>query len=219
MRPLIDRSRRRFRPAALLVALALVLPAACGGGDEGVAPAATASASVDPNAVVIGHAGSLNAFGAETSWPRRWPRRDHHPQRSRRLAGGGAEDQGRHADRPVRHRRREHQRRADGAPNGNKVRWFATFASNAVVVAYSPLSPLLKDFEKAKAGKGTWYAPLEKKGVRVTRSDPDSDPGGLLHGDGRSARRVGRQGQGPEAAPAGRRPQSGPGEAGPPPTH
>jgi len=43
-----------------------------------------------------------------------------------------------------------------GAPNGNKVRWFATFAEGKPWwVAYKPLSPLLKDFEKAKAGKGT----------------------------------------------------------------
>jgi molybdate/tungstate transport system substrate-binding protein len=63
-----------------------------------------------------------------------------------------------------------------GAANGEKVRWFATFASNAVVIAYSPTSPLLAEFAKAKAGASPWYSPLTEAGVRLARTDPDSDP-------------------------------------------
>jgi molybdate/tungstate transport system substrate-binding protein len=162
----------------LLVAFALVLPAACGGGNDAVAPAATASASVDPNAVVIGHAGSLNALvqdklAAALAAQGMTLRSD--PGASlavaQKIKDGTPTDLYATADANT-------NDVLMGAANGNKVRWFATFASNAVVVAYSPLSPMRTAFEKAKAGQGAWYAPLERKGVRVTRSDPDTDPGG-----------------------------------------
>ncbi|MGH3778215.1 MAG: Ig-like domain repeat protein [Pseudonocardiaceae bacterium] len=67
-----------------------------------------------------------------------------------------------------------------GDANGNKVRWFATFVSNAIVVLYSPNSRFLAEFEKAKRGEQPWYEPLKQPGVKVARSNPDEDPGGYL---------------------------------------
>ncbi len=65
-----------------------------------------------------------------------------------------------------------------GAANGNKVRWFAAFARNAMVVLYSPHSQYLADFQKAQRGEEPWYQPLEQPGVKIARSNPDEDPGG-----------------------------------------
>jgi molybdate/tungstate transport system substrate-binding protein len=159
-----------------MVALALVLPVACGGGDHAAVP--TTTPSVDPNAVVIGHAGSLNALvqdklsaamAAQGITIRSDPGAS--PAVAQKIKDGTPTDLYATADANT-------NDVLMGAANGNRIRWFATFASNAVVVAYSPLSPKLADFQKAKAGTTAWYAPLERKGVRVTRSDPDTDPGG-----------------------------------------
>ncbi len=67
-----------------------------------------------------------------------------------------------------------------GDANGNKVRWFATFARNAIVVLYSPSSQYLAEFDKAQRGEQPWYEPLKQPGVKVARSNPDDDPGGYL---------------------------------------
>lgn len=67
-----------------------------------------------------------------------------------------------------------------GDANGNKVRWFATFARNAIVVFYSPNSRFRAEFEKAARGEQPWYAPLTQPGVKIARSNPDEDPGGYL---------------------------------------
>jgi molybdate/tungstate transport system substrate-binding protein len=52
--------------------------------------------------------------------------------------------------------------------------WYATFASNAVVVAYNP------DTEGgrrvAEAGRERWYEPIVDGDVRIGRTDPDQDP-------------------------------------------
>ncbi|AFK19905.1 ABC transporter substrate-binding protein [Haloferax mediterranei ATCC 33500] len=52
------------------------------------------------------------------------------------------------------------------------VPWYATFANNAVVLAYNPSTPEGKRFESAD----TWFAPLLDGGVRLGRTDPDLDP-------------------------------------------
>lgn len=182
MRPRPDRSDRRFRLAACVAAGALVLPAACGDDHDTAGPTAapTAGPSVDPNAVVIGHAGSLNGLVQDkltAAMAAAGIAIHSEPGASlaaaQKIKDGTPTDLYATADANT-------NKVLMGAANGDKVRWFATFASNSVVVAYSPLSPKLADFEKAKAGKTTWYAPLEEKGVRVTRSDPDTDPGGYF---------------------------------------
>ena len=65
-----------------------------------------------------------------------------------------------------------------GAENGDLVRWYVAFARNAIVLAYSPKSAQLADFERARDGLLPWYAVLTKPGVRLVRNDPNDDPGG-----------------------------------------
>jgi molybdate/tungstate transport system substrate-binding protein len=63
-----------------------------------------------------------------------------------------------------------------GPSNGNKVRWFAVIARNAVVLAYSPKSRQLAEFQRAQRGAAAWYEPLRRPGVRLGRDNPDTDP-------------------------------------------
>jgi molybdate/tungstate transport system substrate-binding protein len=65
-----------------------------------------------------------------------------------------------------------------GKANGHRVRWFAAFARDSIVLAYSPNSRYLAEFTKAQRGEQPWYAPLEQPGITVARSDPDTDPSG-----------------------------------------
>jgi len=65
-----------------------------------------------------------------------------------------------------------------GAENGDLVRWYVTFARNAIVLAYSPKSAHLVDFERAREGKIPWYEVLTQPGVRLVCNDPNDDPGG-----------------------------------------
>ena len=52
--------------------------------------------------------------------------------------------------------------------------WYATFAGNAVVLAYR--SETTGGRRIADAGPDRWYEPLLDGGVRVGRTDPDQDP-------------------------------------------
>jgi molybdate/tungstate transport system substrate-binding protein len=63
-----------------------------------------------------------------------------------------------------------------GPANGNKVRWFAVIARNAVVLAYSPKTRFLAEFERARRGESRWYEPLLRPGVALGRDNPDTDP-------------------------------------------
>ncbi len=65
-----------------------------------------------------------------------------------------------------------------GAANGDWVRWFVTFARNAVVLAYSPRGVLGERLARAGDGTPPWYELLRQPGVRMRRNDPDSDPMG-----------------------------------------
>ena len=67
-----------------------------------------------------------------------------------------------------------------GDAHGNKVRWYAAFARNAMVVLYSPNSRYLAEFDKAQRGEQPWYEPLKQPDVKVARSNPDEDPGGYF---------------------------------------
>lgn len=51
-------------------------------------------------------------------------------------------------------------------------------ASTQMVIAYSPKSRYVKDFEAAAAGRMPWYAVLQKPGVKFGRTDPRTDPQG-----------------------------------------
>lgn len=63
-----------------------------------------------------------------------------------------------------------------GAANGDWMRWFVTFAGNAVVIGYSPTGPFAADFERARTGAMPWYDVLRRPGIRLMRNDPNLDP-------------------------------------------
>lgn len=65
-----------------------------------------------------------------------------------------------------------------GPTNGDWMRWFVIFARNAVVLAYSPQSRFLADFEQAHNGAIPWYQVLLQSGVKLRRNDPNLDPMG-----------------------------------------
>jgi molybdate/tungstate transport system substrate-binding protein len=65
-----------------------------------------------------------------------------------------------------------------GPANGAWIGWFAVFARNAVVLAYSPKSRFLTDFEQARSGAIPWYQLLLQPGVQIRRNDPHLDPMG-----------------------------------------
>ena len=66
-----------------------------------------------------------------------------------------------------------------GASNGNAARWYATLATDELVIAYSPKSKEAGDFKLAAEGKVPWYKVLEMPGVRFGRTDPKLDPKGV----------------------------------------
>ncbi len=51
-------------------------------------------------------------------------------------------------------------------------------ASTQMVVAYSPKSKFVPDFEAAAQGKKNWYEVLQTTGLRFGRTDPATDPQG-----------------------------------------
>src|SRR5258708_15559141 len=51
-------------------------------------------------------------------------------------------------------------------------------ASTQMVVAYSPNSKFVPDFEAAAQGKKNWYEVLQASGLRFGRTDPATDPQG-----------------------------------------
>ena len=65
-----------------------------------------------------------------------------------------------------------------GPTNGDWIRWFVVFARNAVVLAYSPQSRFLADFEQVRNGAIPWYQALLQPGVKLSRNDPNLDPMG-----------------------------------------
>src|SRR5215210_6190555 len=51
-------------------------------------------------------------------------------------------------------------------------------ASTQMVIAYSPKSKFVPDFEAAAEGKKNWYEVLQTAGLRFGRTDPATDPQG-----------------------------------------
>jgi molybdate/tungstate transport system substrate-binding protein len=62
--------------------------------------------------------------------------------------------------------------------DGGAIGWFVIFARNSVVLAYSPRSRFLADFEQARSGAIPWYQVLLQPGVQIRRNDPNLDPMG-----------------------------------------
>ncbi|HEY0754744.1 MAG TPA: extracellular solute-binding protein [Ktedonobacteraceae bacterium] len=57
-----------------------------------------------------------------------------------------------------------------------RMRAFITFAGNALVLAYSPQSRFVADFEQARQGARPWYEVLLQAGCQLRRNNPHHDP-------------------------------------------
>ncbi|MBO0694014.1 MAG: extracellular solute-binding protein [Acidimicrobiaceae bacterium] len=62
-----------------------------------------------------------------------------------------------------------------GSANGDWVSWYATFANSPLVLGYNPKSKFAADL-KSKP----WYKVIAQPGIRVGRTDPATDPKGVL---------------------------------------
>jgi molybdate/tungstate transport system substrate-binding protein len=62
-----------------------------------------------------------------------------------------------------------------GAPNGDKVSWYITFAQSPLVIGYNASSKFAAEF-KTKP----WYQVLQEPGIRIGRTNPQFDPKGAL---------------------------------------
>ena len=60
----------------------------------------------------------------------------------------------------------------------NLVNWYATFATSAIVIGYSPKSKFAPALAGAGAGKGSWLEVVTAPGFRLGRTDPAIDPKG-----------------------------------------
>ncbi len=63
----------------------------------------------------------------------------------------------------------------EGASNGNWVSWYALFATSPLVLGYNPNSKFAQDLKTEP-----WYQVLAKPGILVGRTDPATDPKGVL---------------------------------------
>jgi molybdate/tungstate transport system substrate-binding protein len=63
----------------------------------------------------------------------------------------------------------------EGAANGNWVRWYATFATSALVLGYNPSSTFVSAIRSEP-----WYAVVTQPGFRLGTTDPATDPKGKL---------------------------------------
>ena len=62
-----------------------------------------------------------------------------------------------------------------GAPNGNWLNWYITFAQSPLVIGYNPASRFAADL-KTKP----WYEVLREPGIKIGRTDAKLDPKGAL---------------------------------------
>lgn len=64
--------------------------------------------------------------------------------------------------------------------NPSLAKWYLSFASDELVIAYNPKSHYAADFEKVKTGSIPWYQVFAKPGIKFLRSDPLLDPKGCF---------------------------------------
>jgi len=75
---------------------------------------------------------------------------------------------------------------ADAAVNGrlmkeggeDYLRWYTTFASTDLVLAFAAGGPFSAALDQAARGQGPWHEVLTRPGFRLGRSDPELDPSG-----------------------------------------
>jgi molybdate/tungstate transport system substrate-binding protein len=60
-----------------------------------------------------------------------------------------------------------------GAANGDKVRWYITFAQSPLVIGYNASSKFASEFKTRP-----WYQVLQESGIRIGRTNPQFDPKG-----------------------------------------
>jgi molybdate/tungstate transport system substrate-binding protein len=65
-----------------------------------------------------------------------------------------------------------------GAAGHETAKWYTTFASARMQLAYSAKSKFAADFAAAARGTKPWYAVLQQPGIVVARTDPAQDPKG-----------------------------------------
>jgi molybdate/tungstate transport system substrate-binding protein len=70
----------------------------------------------------------------------------------------------------------------EGASNGNWVSWYATFATSKLVLGYNPKSKFAKQLTSEP-----WYKVVGQKGFLLGRTDPATDPKGVLADDALNA--------------------------------
>jgi molybdate/tungstate transport system substrate-binding protein len=63
----------------------------------------------------------------------------------------------------------------EGTANGDRVSWYATFAVSPLVIGYNPNSSFARDLAKEP-----WYNVITKTGFQLGRTDPATDPKGVL---------------------------------------
>jgi molybdate/tungstate transport system substrate-binding protein len=63
----------------------------------------------------------------------------------------------------------------EGAGNGNWVSWYVTYASSPLVLGYNAKSKFAADLKSEP-----WYQVLAESGIRLGRTDPQTDPKGKL---------------------------------------
>src|SRR5579859_2947113 len=63
----------------------------------------------------------------------------------------------------------------EGAPGGNWVSWYGTFATSALVIGYNPKSRFARDLKTMP-----WYQAIAQPGLKLGFTDPATDPKGVL---------------------------------------
>lgn len=65
-----------------------------------------------------------------------------------------------------------------GAKNGDIADWYVVWGRTTIVIAYNPKSQFAPQLDQAKAGTVPWYTVLETLGLKLGRTDPQTDPKG-----------------------------------------
>ena len=65
-----------------------------------------------------------------------------------------------------------------GTKNGDLADWYVVWGRTTIVIAYNPKSKFAPQLDQARAGTIPWYTVLETPGLKLGRTDPQTDPKG-----------------------------------------